>query len=87
LKYAFGESAPLNNLKDATVLINATLIDDENIIFRVEFSDVPQDQYKINAHFYDQLLQTLNYHYPLCDIAPSKMFLAFLQAIGKGVRE
>lgn len=87
LQHALGETIDMEVFKDKNFSFTAQLIDEENVIVRMKFIDEDVPTYKFFGNFYEQLLRTLNFHYPFHEIARTTLFGKYCRLIGMGINK
>lgn len=87
LQHALGESVDIQDFKDMKFTFVAQVIDEENIVVRFKLLENEIPKYKFFGNFYEQLLRTLNFHYPFHEIARTAMFGKYCRFIGMGVNK
>lgn len=87
MQHALGETIDMEVFKEKKYNFVVQLIDDKNIIVRFKFLDNDIPAYKFIGNFYEQLLRTLNFHYPFQDIAKTTLFGKYCRYLGMGVNK
>ena len=87
LQHALGESVDIQDFKDLKFTFVAQVIDEENIVVRFKLLENEVPLYKFFGNFYEQLLRTLNFHYPFHEIARTALFGKYCRFIGMGINK
>lgn len=85
-KYAFGETIDLEAIRETSYALNATLIDDVNIIVTVRVSSKKIEAYKMIGSLYDQILRVLNMSFPFHVLATAAIFKRYCKQLSIGVQ-